>query len=84
MWAHFFGRGLNEQPAPDDFGGHNKLLHPRMLELLAQEFIKYKYDPKVLIEWICNSDPYNLSYIAANKEMTKPEYDVVRAGSAVP
>jgi len=76
MWAHFFGRGLNEQAVPDDFGGHNKLIHPEMLEQLGQEFIKYKYDPKVMIEWICNSDAYNLSYMAANKEMAKPDYDV--------
>ncbi len=76
MWSHFFGRGLNEQNVPDDFGGHNKLIHPEMLEQLGAEFSKYKYDPKVLIEWICNSDAYNLTYIAANKEMAKPDYDV--------
>jgi hypothetical protein len=75
MWAHFFGRGLNEQPAADDFGGHNKVIHPEMLEQLGQEFIKYKYDPKAVIEWICNSDAYNLSYVAATKDMSKPEYD---------
>ncbi len=76
MWTHFFGRGMNEQPAPDDFGGHNKIIHPELLEKLAQEFIKYKYDSKALIEWICNSDAYNLSYMAPNKDMAKPEYDV--------
>jgi hypothetical protein len=75
MWAHFFGRGLNEQAAPDDFGGHNKLLHPEMLQQLGDEFIKYKYNPKELIKWICNSDAYNLSYIAPTKEMAKPEHD---------
>jgi hypothetical protein len=75
MWAHFFGRGLNEQAVPDDFGGHNKVIHPEMLEQLGQEFIKYKYDPKQLIEWICNSEAYNQSYIAANKDMAKPDYD---------
>jgi hypothetical protein len=75
MWAHFFGRGLNEQPAPDDFGGHNKLLHPEMLEELGKEFAKYKYDPKAVIEWICNSEAYNLSYVAPSKDMAKPDYD---------
>lgn len=76
MWGHFFGRGLNEQPAADDFGGHNKVIHPEMLEKLGQEFIKYKYDTKAVIEWICNSEAYNLSYVAPTKEMSKPEYDV--------
>jgi hypothetical protein len=25
MWAHFFGRGMNDKPAFDDFGEHNEL-----------------------------------------------------------
>jgi len=50
MWGHFFGRGLNEQPAVDDFGGHNKIIHPGILEDIGKEFAKYKYDPKLLIE----------------------------------
>jgi len=75
MWAHFFGRGLNEQAVADDFGGHNKLIHPEMLEELGQEFIKYQYNPKDVIRWICNSDAYNLSYIAPTKDMAKSDYD---------
>ncbi|MCS6896668.1 MAG: DUF1549 and DUF1553 domain-containing protein [Nitrospira sp.] len=64
LWAHFFGRGLNELPAADDFGAHNKVVHPELLNRLAEEFIKYGYDTKKLIEWICNSDAYSLSYQA--------------------
>jgi hypothetical protein len=64
MWAHFFGRGMNELPASDDFGGHNKLVHPDLLNKLAEEFVKYGYDSKKLIEWICASDAYNLTYQA--------------------
>ena len=64
VWAHFFGRGMNELPAPDDFGGHNKVVHPELLNRLAEEFVKYGYDPKKLIEWICNSDAYSLTYQA--------------------
>jgi hypothetical protein len=64
MWAHFFGRGMNELPAADDFGGHNKVVHQDLLNRLSQEFIKYGYDPKKLIEWICNSDAYSLTYQA--------------------
>jgi Protein of unknown function (DUF1549)/Protein of unknown function (DUF1553) len=62
MWAHFFGRGMNELPAADDFGGHNKVVHPDLLNRLADEFVKYGYDPKKLIEWICTSDAYSLTY----------------------
>lgn len=64
MWAHFFGRGLNELPAADDFGGHNKVVHPDLLSKLAADFANYGYDTKKLIEWICNSDAYQLSYQA--------------------
>lgn len=64
MWAHFFGRGMNELPAADDFGGHNKVVHPDLLNKLAADFIHYGYDTKKLIEWICDSDAYSLSYQA--------------------
>jgi hypothetical protein len=61
IWGHFFGRGMNEQPAADDFGGHNKVVHPELLSKLAEDLVRYKYDTKALIEWICNSDAYQLS-----------------------
>ncbi|MFN4260618.1 MAG: DUF1549 domain-containing protein [Gemmataceae bacterium] len=65
MWGHFFGRGLNEQPAVDDFGEHNQLVHPELLDKLADEFIgSGGQDPKNLIRWICNSKPYQLSTVA--------------------
>lgn len=62
MWAHFFGRGMNELPAADDFGAHNKVVHAELLNRLADDFVKYGYDTKKLIEWICNSDAYSLTY----------------------
>jgi len=62
MWGHFFGRGMNELPAADDFGGHNKVVHPELLNELAENFVKYGYDTKKLMEWLCNSDAYSLSY----------------------
>jgi hypothetical protein len=77
MWGHFFGRGLGSLPAFDDFGNRdNKMVHPEMLERLAQEFVKYKYDPKQVMEWICNSEVYNMSYVAADKAMANPEKDM--------
>jgi hypothetical protein len=64
LWGHFFGRGLNEQPAVDDFGGHNNVVHEKLLDQLAADFVRYKYDLKFLIRWICNSNPYQLSSVA--------------------
>ncbi len=61
IWGLLFARGLNAQPAVDDFGGHNKVVHPEMLDFLAKEFVRYKYDSKLLIEWICNSNAYQLA-----------------------
>src|SRR5262249_7456134 len=76
MWAHFFGRGLNEQATPDDFGDHNKLVHPELLDKLAKDFATYgRYDLKQLITWICNSRPYQLSCVA-NDTNGKPEHEV--------
>jgi hypothetical protein len=74
MWAHFFGRGLNKEPAADDFGSNNEIVHPEMLAYLAEEFAKYDYAPKRLMEWICTSDVYQLSHVA-NKDYTDIKYE---------
>ncbi len=72
IWGHLFGRGMNEQPSVDDFGEHNKVVHEELLEYLGAEFAKYNYDQKLLLEWICNSEAYQLSYVA-NETNNKPE-----------
>lgn len=85
IWGHLFGRGMNELPAVDDFGEHNKTIHPELLDYLGKEFasdtIEYEggkgntYDPKKLLFWICTSDAYNLSSVA-NPSNEKPEAEV--------
>ena len=72
MWGHFFGRGMNYPGAVDDFGDHNPLTHPKLLDYLAKEFRDYGYNPRELIRWICNSKAYGLSTVA-NKTNDKPE-----------
>lgn len=63
MWGHFMGRSFTKEP--DDFGEHNPVSHPALLDKLAKEWsTKYKHDPKTLIRWICNSKPYHLSSVA--------------------
>ena len=74
MWGHLFGRGLNKDATIDDFGSHNEVVHPELLNRLADDFAKYGYDPKKLLEWICTSDVYSLSHVA-NKEYADPKYD---------
>jgi hypothetical protein len=74
MWGHLFGRGLNEEPTVDDFNSNNKLIHAELLDYLAEEFKKYNYDPKKLLEWICTSDAYGLSHVA-NPKYVDQEFD---------
>jgi hypothetical protein len=74
MWGHLFGRGLNVEPSVDDFSMDNKVVHPELLDYLAAEFKKYNYDPKKLLEWICNSDVYQLSHVAS-KGHADPKFD---------
>ncbi|HEX4608469.1 MAG TPA: DUF1549 domain-containing protein [Urbifossiella sp.] len=74
MWAHFFGRGVNKDPSPDDFGSNNEIVHPELLNYLGEEFVKYGHNPKAMMEWICTSDAYSLSHVA-RKEYTDIKYD---------
>lgn len=76
-WGHLFGRGLHKEPAFDDFGnfsGENPVVHPELLDRLAKDVANYKYDQKMLLEWICNSDVYQLSH-AGTKEYADQKYD---------
>ncbi len=58
-WGHFFGRGL-VHPI-DDFNLKNKASHPELINELAQDFIRHKYDLKWLIRALVASKPYLLS-----------------------
>ncbi len=74
MWGHLFGRGLNKEPTIDDFGSHNEVVHPELLEKLAGDFKQYGYDSKALLEAMCNSDVYGLSHVA-NKDYADDKYN---------
>jgi hypothetical protein len=77
-----FGRGLNKEPSVDDFGSHNEVIHPEMLNELAAQFVAYNYDPKQLLQWICLSDAYNLSHVAP-KDAADPKFDAYFAHMAL-
>ncbi|MCS6976595.1 MAG: DUF1549 and DUF1553 domain-containing protein [Gemmatales bacterium] len=70
MWAHFMGRGFTNPV--DDFGEHNPVSHPELLDGLARYFIAADYDIQRLITWITRSKPYHLSSIA-NESNKKPD-----------
>jgi hypothetical protein len=58
-WAHFFSRGIVEPI--DDMRVTNPPTNPELLDALAQEFVKSKFDVKHLIRTICSSTTYQLS-----------------------
>ena len=59
MWAHFMSRGLVEPV--DDLRVTNPPTNPELLDALAQDFIKHKFDVKHLIRSIMTSSTYQLS-----------------------
>ncbi len=58
-WAHFMGRGLVD--AVDDMRVTNPPSNPELLDALAQDLIKHKFDLKNLIRTIMVSTSYQLS-----------------------
>lgn len=64
LWAHFFGISFTKDN-PADFGEHNPISHPELLEKLSKDWTeKYGHNPRDLIRWICNSRAYGLSSVA--------------------
>lgn len=76
MWGHLFGRGLQKEPTVDDFRIENEVVHPEMLNYLAEEFKKYNHDMKKLLEWICTSDVYQLSHVASKEKIKRGDKTV--------
>ncbi len=70
MWGHFFGRGFTNPV--DDFGEHNPVSHPELLDRLAADFKATGYDTHRLIRWLTNSKPYQLGSVS-NKTNEKPD-----------
>jgi Protein of unknown function (DUF1549)/Protein of unknown function (DUF1553) len=59
LWGHFLGRGLFHEV--DDLRETNPPSNPELLDALAQDFIKQKFDVKHVIRVILNSRVYQLS-----------------------
>jgi hypothetical protein len=59
VWFHLMGRGLVDPI--DDFRATNPPSHPALLDSLAGDFVKHKFDLRYVIRLIMNSRAYQLS-----------------------
>ncbi len=59
VWRNFLGRGLVE--AEDDLRATNPPSNPELLDALAADFVKHRYDVKHLCRTILNSATYQRS-----------------------
>ncbi len=59
LWGHFLGRGLYHEV--DDLRDSNPPSNPELLDALAKDFVKNKFDVKHVIRTIVNSRVYQLS-----------------------
>jgi hypothetical protein len=59
LWGHFLGRGLYHEV--DDLRETNPPSNPELLDALAQDFIKHKFEVKHVIRAILNSRVYQLA-----------------------
>jgi len=64
IWAHFLGTGLVDPV--DDFDESNPPSHPELLDLLADELTRQKFDVRFLIRAICASRTYQLSSVQSD------------------
>ena len=60
FWGYTMGRGLVEPL--DDVRATNPASNPELLDALAEDFVKHKYDLKHLLRTIMNSKAYQLSW----------------------
>lgn len=68
LWAQLMGRGIVDPP--DDFRAKNPPSHPELLEFLADQLVKAKYDSKHLLRLILNSAAYQRSSMPAETNRT--------------
>jgi hypothetical protein len=59
VWGQLMGRGLVDPV--DDMRATNPPSNPELLDALAQDFLRHKFDVKHMIRTICNSRTYQLS-----------------------
>ena len=60
-WAQVFGYGFSNPI--DDFGPHNPVSHPELVNLLTRSFVESNYDMKRLMRWLTLSKSFQLSSV---------------------
>ncbi|MBI5766433.1 MAG: DUF1553 domain-containing protein [Verrucomicrobia bacterium] len=66
VWSWLLGRGIVHEP--DDFRADNPPANPALLDHLAAEFIRARFDVKQLMRAILNSQTYQLASIARSPQ----------------
>ena len=60
IWSHLLGRGIVEPS--DDFRDSNPPANAALLDALAADFVRHRYDRRHIIRTILNSNTYQASY----------------------
>lgn len=71
LWTQFFGQGI-VYPT-DDFSDANPPTHPKVLQLLADQFVAHDFDLKFIIRTIVASDVYQRSSIQTDASQADTE-----------
>jgi hypothetical protein len=71
VWAHFFGVGIIDPV--DDLGTDTLPSHPELLDELAAELVKHRFDLKFLIRAITASKTYQLTSTATHESQNEPQ-----------
>jgi Protein of unknown function (DUF1553)/Protein of unknown function (DUF1549)/Planctomycete cytochrome C len=75
MWEQFFGRGIVKTSG--DFGMQGELpSHPELLDWLATDFVKNKWDVKRLVKQLVMSSTYRQSSVITKEHMSKDPENV--------
>ena len=72
LWAQFFGRGLVDPV--DDFSDENPPSHPKVLDLLARDFVAHRYDLQHLVRVISATRVYQLSSVQTHASQEDPAH----------
>jgi hypothetical protein len=71
LWAHFFGVGIIDPV--DDLGTDNLPSHPELLDELAAELARHRFDLKFLVRAITASKTYQLTSAATHESQNEPQ-----------
>lgn len=72
IWSQFFGRGIVDPV--DDFSDSNPPSHPRVLDLLADDFVASGFDLKRLVRVIAATRVYQLTSRQSDPSQQEPSH----------